>query len=960
MALPAVLKPQLDKAWAGIQRRGDDAQLSELKRLLAAQGLEAEFEQMLACSVYFAEQAARELHWLIGCLQDETLLAGREWDDDDWLAAVREATADVDQEKPYLAAIRRFRQRQMLRLVWRDFTRRAALETTMSEVSALADACIRDAVRFSEASLCPRWGTPMGEDSGAPQTLVVLAMGKLGGRELNLSSDIDLIFAFAEAGVTRGGRQSISNQEYFTRLGQMVIRLLDSKTVDGFVFRVDMRLRPYGDSGALVGSFPSLELYYQEQGRDWERYAMIKARPVTGSAEDAAWLREMIRAFVFRRYTDFSVVESLRDMKGMIAAETRRLNLSHDIKRGAGGIREIEFIVQSLQLIHGGRIPELRHRELDVSLNQLLAFDLLSIAAVNELRGAYRFLRNLEHALQGIADQQTQSLPEDPIMQLRLAVIMGQPDWQTLCAKTDAFREVVSQHFANLVALPEADAHQDQAFAGDALDPATLAQRGFREPEQSGARLQALLESTRVRTLAGESRTRVDRFLPRLIDAALQTEDPDAALLACLPFVAAVCRRSAYLVLLEENPQALAALVRLSSRSSWIADKLATRPELVDELLRPDRLHTAPSREEMRGLVRQQLLRVPEDDLEAQMGALGRIKDAVVLRVAASELSDELPTMKVSDNLSFLAEVLIEQAIHVARAELVRRHGEPQGDSVGFAVMGYGKLGGIELSYGSDLDLVFVYDGGNGSTAGPRQIDNIRFFTRLAQRVVHVLSTTMLSGRLYEVDLRLRPNGDSGLVTTSLAGLRKYQLESAWTWEHQALVRARAVAGDAHLVAALGALRLEVLGRSRDTRALAEEVVSMRGRMLAEGGSRGFAPEGEFDLKRDPGGIVDIEFVVQYLVLAHAEQHPQVAHWSDVIRILESLQTAQLIASEQAAALSQAYLAFRAGVHLAALQGRPALADAQTYAQHRRAVQLIREQYLPGLPAMQSSGRDGE
>ena len=411
----------------------------------------------------------------------------------------------------------------------------------------------------------------------------------------------------------------------------------------------------------------------------------------------------------------------------------------------------------------------------------------------------------------------------------------------------------------------------------------------------------------------------------------------------------AVCRRSAYLVLLQENPRALQHLLTLVASSIWLSERLAARPELVDELLHESTLYSAPSREELHALVRQQLLRIPEEDLEAQMSALSRIKDGVVLRVAASELTGTLPIMKVSDNLTFLAEVMIEQAAALARAELVQRYGEPHSDSAGFAVMAYGKLGGLELSYGSDLDLVFVFDGAEGETAGPKVIDNTRFYTRLAQRVVHVLSAQTYSGRLYEVDLRLRPDGDSGLGATTLSSLRRYQRESAWVWEHQALVRTRVVAGDAALKTSLEALRKEVLAMPRAQSELASAVCEMREKMRAE--HRSSSSGGDFDLKRDPGGIVDIEFVVQYLVLAHAGEHAELTNWSDVIRLLEALEQAGLITTDQAESLSQAYLDYRSATHALGLQGRAAEIDAAEFATQRQQVQQITEALLPGLQA---------
>jgi glutamate-ammonia-ligase adenylyltransferase len=451
-----------------------------------------------------------------------------------------------------------------------------------------------------------------------------------------------------------------------------------------------------------------------------------------------------------------------------------------------------------------------------------------------------------------------------------------------------------------------------------------------------------------VASLQGEGRQRFEAFLPLLCEMAAHEANPDAALTRALPFVRAVCRRSAYLVLLQENPAALKHLLSLVAASTWVADRLASRPELLDELLHETQLFSAPSRDEIKALVRQQLLRIPEEDLEGQMGALSRIKEGVILRVAASELSGTLPVMQVSDNLTFLAEVMIEQAIAVARAELVQRYGEPQAEQVGFAVMAYGKLGGIELSYGSDLDLVFVFNGAEGQTGGPKVIDNSRFYTRLAQRVTHVLSAQMFSGRLYEVDLRLRPDGDSGLVATTLTGFRRYQLESAWTWEHQALVRSRTVAGDPSLRASLEQLRREVLTLPREAPVLSAAVRDMRHKMLAEQASMNRGGE-RFDIKRDQGGIVDIEFVVQYLVLAHASEFPELAQWSDVIRLLETLEKVGVLSEDQAAVLSSRYLIYRSALHGLALQGADTRVEAAAHVAGREQVKRVTEALLPGL-----------
>ena len=954
---PAWMAGRLGEAMTRLTTRIGDAGFTALTDAVAAAGQSRAFEALLACSDFYGEQVARQHEWLCSALADGTLLEDRDWVAHDWDHALADLLTPAASEHESLAALRTFRHREMLRILWRDHAQLASLEEAFEALSQLADCCIRSALSVATATLEEKYGTPYGTDSGQPQSLVVLGMGKLGGNELNFSSDIDLIFAYPEAGLTRGGRQELDNQAYFIRLGQMVIRLLDAVTEDGFAFRVDMRLRPYGDSGALVGSYNALEVYYQEQGREWERYAMIKARPITGTPEAQESLMNMLGSFVYRRYTDFSVIAALREMKSMMRAEVTRLGMDNDLKRGAGGIREIEFIAQSLQLIHGGRIPEIRTRSLLPTLSALEQAEVLSSDQATCLATHYLLERRVEHALQAMQDKQTQSLPGEPVPQAQLARLSGFVDWETLQAHLAEAQRKVAALFNDLIAEPlttsEDDASPDTDVAPglwfSSLSEMSLMELGYQHAEESWAAVADFLDSTWVAALQPEGRRRLEAFLPLLCEMAAATPDPDAALTRSLPFVRAVCRRSAYLVLLQENPRALQHLLTLVASSIWLSERLAARPELVDELLHESTLYSAPSRDELHALVRQQLLRIPEEDLEAQMSALSRIKDGVILRVAASELTGTLPVMKVSDNLTFLAEVMIEQALAVARAELVQRYGEPQSDSAGFAVIAYGKLGGLELSYGSDLDLVFVFDGANGETAGPKVIDNTRFYTRLAQRVVHVLSAQTYAGRLYEVDLRLRPDGDSGLVATTLPAVRRYQLESAWVWEHQALVRTRVVAGDAALKTSLEALRREVLAIPRVQSELATAVCEMRHKMRAEHATS--QRRDHFDLKRDPGGIVDIEFVVQYLVLAHAGEHAELTEWSDVIRLLEALEQAGLITTDQAESLSQAYLDYRSATHALGLQGRAAETDAAEFATQRQQVQQITEALLPGLQA---------
>ena len=952
--LPAALSPVLEHHRQRIAERLDERQRAALQATLADRVLAADFDRLLSSSDFFVEQFARHAAWALEALASGALLGGRSPTPETMEQALQGLVSDPDSEASVMTALRIFRNHCMLRIVGRELTGRATLAETFRELTLLADTTIRYAVAWSTERLAGRFGTPTGGDSGEPQELVVLGMGKLGGGELNLSSDIDLIFTYPEAGETQGARRSLTNQEFFIRAGQGAIKLLDAKTVDGFVFRVDMRLRPFGSSGPLVVNYNALEVYYQQHGRDWERYAMIKARSITGSEATRGPLADLKRAFVYRRYTDYGALHALRDMRETISAETLRRNLQDNIKRGYGGIREVEFIVQCKQLIHGGRNPELQVRPLEDACDQLEQLGFITPEDRRGLVDAYRFLRRLENILQGIGDVQTQELPRDDLNRQRLAYLMGFTGWPALLQSIEAVRARVSSYFSELVTLPSVD-HPDHP-APDGLQFAELSELGlqalgFAQPAATWKAIEDLVGSARVQAAQTESRNRLLLFLPQLIEVAGRSSHPDLAVTRTLPFANAVLRRSAYLVMMGEHPKALEQLVYLNIASPWIARRLAARPELVEELLHEEKLYAAPKRLEMAGLVQDQLLRVPEDDLEQQMHAMARIKEAVVLRVAASELSGSIPLMKASDNLTYLAEVIVEQAIQVARSELVSRHGEPQGDQPGFAVLGYGKLGGIELGYGSDLDLVFVFEGAGGVTSGPKVIDNSRFFARLAQRVVHVLSTNVANGALYEVDLRLRPEGSSGLPCVTLSGLRKYQQESAWTWEHQALVRARPVAGDNALRNKLEALRLEILRTPRSSQTLQDEVVAMRLRMYESAESRLIGDSDEFDLKRDPGGIVDIEFVVQFLILKHAPENLPLALATDVINLLLALEENDLLLAEDADKLRAAYLAYRAEVHRSVLRDQPALGKIAEHAGRRRDVAQIRDRFLPGLPA---------
>lgn len=865
---------------------------------------------------------------------------------------------EEDSEEGLQRQLRRFRRREMVRIIWRDLNRLADMAETTLDISRLAEIALQQALTTCHQHLVPKYGQPMSYDGQRQVGLVVLGMGKLGARELNLSSDIDLIFAYPEAGYTQGGEKELDNQAFFSRLGQRLIRAIDQITADGFVFRVDMRLRPYGNSGALVLSFDAMEEYYQDQGRDWERYAMIKARPVAGEAKDGATLMNILRPFSYRRYIDFSVIESLRKLKSMIRQEVARKGLHDNVKLGAGGIREVEFIVQSFQLVRGGRDHELQERSVLKVLRLLQERDLLTVEDRDILTHAYVFLRNTEHAIQALDDQQTQHLPAAGEDLLRVAHALGFSDVGAFNTQLNYLRGEVSARFKDIV-------RDDEADEEDTLNPvwvtfwrhfddteealAVLAEQGFEDAQGVYDTLQEFVQSRTFLGLERQSRERFDRFMPLLFATCAAVEQPRLALMRVIPLLVAIQRRTAYVVLLEENPSALRELCSLCAMSPWIAEQLSKYPVLLDELLDAASLYSPPSRDALKDELIMSSLRIPIEDLEAHMDNLRTFKMAHVLRVAASEVTGRLPLMKASDYLTWIAEVLVEFVVELAREDLRRKYGDPTNSAgevitEGFSVIGYGKMGGLELSYSSDLDMVFIYDAPMGGyTNGVKDIDNSVFFTRLGQRVLHIMTTRMSSGILYEVDMRLRPSGASGLLVSSLEAYRHYQENSAWTWEHQALVRARVVAGDMALGQRIEEVRQQLLGRQRDLSTLQTEVVEMREKMrthLLPPECKGDAAE-MFDLKHSPGGIVDIEFMVQYAVLAYTHQHPVVARYTDNIRLLESLAKIDVISYDECQFLCDTYRTIRTAGHALALQEQSSVVPIEPYLDMRQRVVAI-------------------
>jgi glutamate-ammonia-ligase adenylyltransferase len=858
----------------------------------------------------------------------------------DWTAAARSlATVTAGDDAPAFAAeLRRLRRRLFLHTLFRDLTDRADLDEVVGAVTRLAEIAIEAAVGFHARQLAVMSGDPIGMESGTVQPLIVIGMGKLGGRELNVSSDVDLVFVYPEEGDTQGPR-SIANRQFFDRLGRSVINALNHVTADGYVFRVDMRLRPYGQSGALTASFTALEHYLVAQGRAWERYAWLKARPLTGDCDDE--LARRITPFVYRKYLDYDAYEELREIHRQIREQERRGRYANDIKLGPGGIREIEFIAQALQIVRGGKEPELRVRGTQHALDALAERGSLPQSASDALKDAYRFLRRVEHRLQYRDDRQTQQLPYDGNERAQLAESLGHADRATFERALALHRGNVEAQFAMVLGesrSPSGGNDDDSAFRRAWEDPSAavipfLALRGFRDAETLIATLQRARSGTRYAQLPALSRQRFDRLVPMLLQVAAEHGTPDAdahaVFLRLFKLLEEVSRRSAYLALFVEHPPLLPRLAHLMAASAWAADYLTRHPILLDELLDTRALFAEPDWQAWRDEL-SRVLAAHDDDAERKMDALRHFQQAQTLRLLLQDLGGTLSVERLADHLSALADTLLDATLAQCWAQLSANGPMPR-----FAIIGYGKLGGKELGYASDLDIVFLYDVDADSPDADRAVER---YGRLAQRLNTWLTSTTAAGRLYDTDLRLRPDGAAGLLVSSISAFRRYQRETAWTWEHQALTRARFVAGDAALGAAFEAERIAILRMPRDVARLATDVIEMRRKMQAGHPNRTDA----FDLKHDAGGMVDIEFIVQFLVLAHAHRHPELVRNVGNIALLHIAGTLGLIPAALASQAADAYREYRRLQHKVRLTGAPhARVGAQAQADRRDTVRTL-------------------
>ncbi|HUQ12567.1 MAG TPA: bifunctional [glutamate--ammonia ligase]-adenylyl-L-tyrosine phosphorylase/[glutamate--ammonia-ligase] adenylyltransferase [Steroidobacteraceae bacterium] len=868
---------------------------------------------------------------------------------------LRASVADAPDLAGFMEAIRRQRNREMVRIAWRDLAGWATLAETLADTTAFADAAIDVATTYAAQDLARTYGEPRNL-AGELQPLIVLGMGKLGGGELNFSSDIDLIFVFPEKGTTSGPR-SIDNEDFFTRLGRLLIKILGERTGDGFVFRVDMRLRPFGDSGPLAVNSTFLDDYLQTHGRDWERYAWVKARALTGTEAWRAIHAESVRPFVYRRYLDFGVFESLREMKALIEKEVARRDLAEHVKLGPGGIREIEFIVQSFQLIRGGQDRRIQTPSLLVVLPQLAGGKLLPARVAQELEAAYAFLRRLENRLQMLADAQTHAIPTDAFTRERIAFAMGFGSWAACAVELDEHRARVTRAFKEVLfardeasGLPGVNGLQEAWVRGaeEPLLASALEARGFTDGAGAAAQLTEFRASGALRRLDAAGRGRLDALVPRLLSSIAEAAAQNDVLRRVLKVLEAIGSRSAYFALLNENAQVRRKLVELAGLGEFLAAQIASHPLLLDELLDESTGGLPPPRAMLEAEAAARISHLAEDEPERQVEVLRQFQRAAIFRVAMADLTGRIPLMRVSDCLTDIAEIIVEQAMKLGWAQMTAQFGVPHygvdGERrvVKICAVGYGKLGGNELGYASDLDLVFLHDSGAeaAETDAAKPVDNQVFFIRYAQRVVHILTMHSGAGRLYEVDQRLRPSGKGGMLITRIGAFAEYQEKEAWTWEHQALLHARAVAGDPALRAAFEDVRLDVLMKHVRREKLRDEVREMRLRMRREL-SRAKHGEDLFDIKQDAGGTGDIEFLAQYWALLHAGSHPPVAMFADTIRQLESVASADLVPQATVDVLTRAYRRYREHAHHLSLERGEPVVPAADFADTRAAVTAI-------------------
>ena len=903
---------------------------------------------IFCCSEFIAQTCTRQPQFLFDLINSGDLFSANVRQT--YQQQLNQQTIANDAE--LMKFLRQFRNKQMMRIAWRDLAEWSDLAETLADLTALAESCIQFALDFLYQQACERRGTPVLSD-GTAQNLVVLGMGKLGAWELNYSSDIDLIFAYQQDGVL-ADRKETSYGEFFSRICRLLVKVLDEITADGFVFRTDIRLRPFGDSGPVIMTFDGLENYYQTQAREWERYAMVKVRPVAGDQLGGEKFMNLIKPFVYRRYLDYGAFEELRSLKVQITQELQRKDRMDNVKLGPGGIREIEFIGQAFQLIRGGQDADLQERRIQVILQLLGDKGLLLPEDSEQLLSSYEFLRRVENHIQEYQDKQAHDLPKMSREQAILAFSMGYDDWSSFKTELDTVRERVHRVFVQVFSMAEEQSKPSVSteiwigLAHEEIILSKLAEIGYRKAAETLSLLNNFKTSSAIKRLTTKGATVLDKLMPQIIDAVAQVKNPSTTLKRLCALFEALAGRSVYLSLLAENDKALQQLIKLVAASPWVSEYLSKNPVLFDELLDTRSLYEPLEKAALQQQLAELLAKIDPADIEQLMFGLHKFKHINVLRVAAADIMGAAPLMVVSDYLTYIAEVILEQAVQIAWRILTEKHGSLPGTSAEntrFAIIGFGKLGGIELSYSSDLDLVFIFDypDSNALTDGSKQIGSSQFYATLGQRVRSLLNTQMLSGLLYEIDMRLRPSGESGLLVAPINRYEQYLKEEAWTWEHQALVRARFVAGDTQTQAKFETIRQCILSLPRVETELKTEVREMREKMRE---TLDKSNKEVFYLKQGVGGIADIEFIVQFCVLAWSAKYPSLTSVTDNMRVLDALAEQGLLNEEAVTTLKQAYCLFRNRGHEEALQGNKAVVAQDEFVDVRQQVAQLWQEIM--------------
>ncbi|MCP3873528.1 MAG: bifunctional [glutamate--ammonia ligase]-adenylyl-L-tyrosine phosphorylase/[glutamate--ammonia-ligase] adenylyltransferase [Desulfobacteraceae bacterium] len=846
---------------------------------------------------------------------------------------------------------------ETIRIAWRDLAKKAPLEETLYDLSNLADAIVDIAIKTIYEAACESYGVPV-DSEGNSQRIIVLGMGKLGAKELNFSSDIDLIFVYPNQGYTNG-ENSISNDAFFTKVCRSFLKFFSAGSHGTNFYRIDTRLRPYGDGGPLVMSNLAFEEYYQAQGREWERYAMIKARPIAGDIQAGYALLKLMNSFIYRRYFDYGSFDSFRDMKHRITLQVKNKKLQNNIKLGAGGIREIEFFGQLFQLIRGGVEPKLQERNILSVLDLLQAHQCINESTKIDLKKSYVFLRMVENRLQAYADLQTHDIPQKEDQQIILALSMGYGAWDDFTKDLNDHMQKVHYHFNQLLVSEEQEKPDketqdlkelwvninDPQFTAD-----SIAIGKFKEPDRVLSMLRSLEEHPNTKRLTPNGRKKLARLIPVLVKKIGQQKDPDIVLVKLIDLIITIERRTTYLSLLIENKGALETLITLTRKSPWIITFLSKHPALLDELMNPGSLYSPPDKMALEKEMSIRMAEIPSEDIEYLLESLCIFRQINMLRVSAADVSGNYPLMKVSDHLTYIAETVLAQVLQVSWDIVTTKYGVPQGisgenlDNCGFAIIAYGKVGGLEMGYKSDIDIVFLHKGNSGITNGKaKQIDTIGFYSNMGQRIIHFLTMHTSAGTLYGADMRLRPGGDSGMIASHIDAFEDYMGDQAWTWEHQALIRARFVAGDTSLCSRFEEIRNKILKNKRIGKSLKKDVHDMRERMREE---RLKSKIDFFDLKQSQGGIVDIEFLVQYLILKNAHIFPDIIFWTDNMRLIESLDAEGIITGCESERLQDAYVAMRKAIHRLNLQEKSQQIPLTHFSELRDHVIKIYDKYL--------------